>query len=360
MSFVRNQDVLYVPPVPACTPLPMLPDMVPVEGVPGSPPHPRATRRRQRASPPPSTRSGGFWEFFTAHIRNRNNPPRVPRGRAPLRRVVRTPRTLLGARSGPWWLRPTSRSSPGRSRPRASSSTSLRSGCSSTGSSSARSCPFTPGARSGTPSHDVQTGKTPGPSAKETRAGPLTASTSRRSSVYATALSLGVLVYSFARVSAGGLASRCGLLHPGTALVLPAPREGRPVQRGPGPPTPPRNTSIPTLRPPGSARTAAGPSSGAANPDTAMCSKRGDVAGGGVKDDQAPRPQGRATGRDLRPQLSAGPGSPSICGTAATSEVAARITGHEFTHTTQLYNRLQEEISLDEIERIHIQAERGP
>ena len=35
-------------------------------------------------------------------------------------------------------------------------------------------------------------------------------------------------------------------------------------------------------------------------------------------------------------------------------EVAARIAGHESTRTTQLYNRLAEEISLDEIERIHI------
>ena len=35
-------------------------------------------------------------------------------------------------------------------------------------------------------------------------------------------------------------------------------------------------------------------------------------------------------------------------------EVAARIAGHESTRTTQLYNRIQDEISLDEIERIHI------
>ena len=35
-------------------------------------------------------------------------------------------------------------------------------------------------------------------------------------------------------------------------------------------------------------------------------------------------------------------------------EVAARIAGHESTRTTQLYNRVREEISLDEIERIHI------
>lgn len=35
-------------------------------------------------------------------------------------------------------------------------------------------------------------------------------------------------------------------------------------------------------------------------------------------------------------------------------EIAAQIAGHESTRTTQLYNRLEEELSLDEIERIHI------
>ena len=35
-------------------------------------------------------------------------------------------------------------------------------------------------------------------------------------------------------------------------------------------------------------------------------------------------------------------------------EVAARLADHESTRTTQLYNRLPEETSLDEIERIHI------
>lgn len=37
-----------------------------------------------------------------------------------------------------------------------------------------------------------------------------------------------------------------------------------------------------------------------------------------------------------------------------TLETAARIAGHESTRTTQLYNRLPDEVSLDEIERIHI------
>ena len=35
-------------------------------------------------------------------------------------------------------------------------------------------------------------------------------------------------------------------------------------------------------------------------------------------------------------------------------KVAVRIAGHESTRTTQLYNRVQDEISLDEIERIYI------
>ena len=35
-------------------------------------------------------------------------------------------------------------------------------------------------------------------------------------------------------------------------------------------------------------------------------------------------------------------------------EIAARIAGHESTRTTQLYNRMHEELALDEIERIHI------
>ena len=37
-----------------------------------------------------------------------------------------------------------------------------------------------------------------------------------------------------------------------------------------------------------------------------------------------------------------------------TLETAARIAGHESTRTTQLYNRVDDELSLDEIERIHI------
>lgn len=35
-------------------------------------------------------------------------------------------------------------------------------------------------------------------------------------------------------------------------------------------------------------------------------------------------------------------------------ETAAHIAGHESTRTTQLYNRVQEDVSLDEIERIRV------
>ena len=92
--------------------------------------------------------------------------PRLPRGRPPLRRVVRTPRP----------------------RPRASSSTSRRSGCSSTGSSSARSCPSTPRARSGAPSTSSRPARPR--SSPPRRRGPCsTASMSQRWWVFATARS---------------------------------------------------------------------------------------------------------------------------------------------------------------------------
>ncbi len=44
-------------------------------------------------------------------------------------------------------------------------------------------------------------------------------------------------------------------------------------------------------------------------------------------------------------------------------ELATRIAGHASTRTTQLYNKLPELVSLDEIERIHMRGvarRRGP
>ena len=88
----------------------------------------------------------------------------------------------------------------------------------------------------------------------------------------------------------------------------------------------------------------------------------------GRNDALLPQPMTRATALKMIKRRAARAGLPrEICahtfrGTGITEylrnggdlEVAARIAGHESTRTTQLYNRLPEEISLDEIERIHI------
>ena len=109
-------------------------------------PHPSAARRRRRSSPPPSAPSGASGS---------SSPPTSGTGTP----AMRTSRPSGGSRSGAsaeasplarssrWWSRPTSRSSLGHAHRRPSSSTSRRCGCSSTGSSSARSSHFTPRVR---------------------------------------------------------------------------------------------------------------------------------------------------------------------------------------------------------------------
>ena len=69
-------------------------------------------------------------------------------------------------------------------------------------------------------------------------------------------------------------------------------------------------------------------------------------------DDQAPRPTGGVPRRDLRPQLPRHWDHESLRN-GGDLEVTARIAVHESTRTTQLYNRLNEEI-----ERIHTLAYR--
>ena len=80
----------------------------------------------------------------------------------------------------------------------------------------------------------------------------------------------------------------------------------------------------------------------------------GDVAGHGAPDDQAPGAASRTAGGRSARTASVGTGITEYLRNGGDLEVAARIAGHESTRTTQLYNRVQEEISLDEIERIHI------
>ena len=66
----------------------------------------------------------------------------------------------------------------------------------------------------------------------------------------------------------------------------------------------------------------------------------------------------RAKAVGLPPQICAhsfrGTGITEYLRAGGTLETAARIAGHESTRTTQLYNRLNDEVSLDEIEKIHI------
>lgn len=80
-----------------------------------------------------------------------------------------------------------------------------------------------------------------------------------------------------------------------------------------------------------------------------------DVAGDGTPDDQTAGAKAGDASRGLRVQLP-GAGIMEYLPNGGVLEVAARIAGHESTRTTQLRNRVQEEISLDEIERIHVRG----
>lgn len=58
--------------------------------------------------------------------------------------------------------------------------------------------------------------------------------------------------------------------------------------------------------------------------------------------------------REITPHSFRATGITEYIRNGGTEEKAARIAGHESPRTTQLYNRVQEDVSLDEIERIHI------
>ena len=73
-----------------------------------------------------------------------------------------------------------------------------------------------------------------------------------------------------------------------------------------------------------------------------------------TQDDQVPRPIRSGLPVEIYAHSFRGTGITEYLRNGGDLEVAARIAGHESTRTTQLYNRLNQEISLDEIERIHI------
>ena len=126
--------------------------------------------------------------------------------------------------------------------------------------------PFNPASSVRGPRHVVKTGKTPVLSAEETRALLDGIDVATLAGLRDRAL-LGVLVYSFARVSAAVSMRVADYYTPGAALVLSAARERRAIQRGPGPPLGAGLRRRLPRRSPASATTTAAPSSAPALPD---------------------------------------------------------------------------------------------
>ena len=211
---------------------------------------------------------------------------------------------------------------------------------------------FNPASSVRGPKHVVRTGKTPVLSAKETRALLDGIDVSMLSGLRDRAL-LGVLVYSFARVSAAVSLRVADYYTQGPRAFFRLHEKGG------------RYNVVPAHH-------------------TAQAYVDAYLAGAGIADDRRgplfrscepgrrdalqARAMSRLSALRMIKRRSRKAGLPAeICahsfrGTGITEylrnggdlEVAARIAGHESTRTTQLYNRLAEEISLDEIERIHI------
>ena len=212
--------------------------------------------------------------------------------------------------------------------------------------------PFNPANSVRGPKHVVKTGKTPVLSAAETRALLDGIDLSTLAGLRDRAL-LGVLVYSFARVSAAVSMSVADYYTQGPRSFFRLHEKGG------------RYNVVPAHH-------------------TAQAYVAAYLAAAGIADDRRgplfrpcpsgrndallDRPMTRTTALKMIKRRAHQTGLPrEICahsfrGTGITEylrnggdlEVAARIAGHESTRTTQLYNRLPEEISLDEIERIHI------
>ena len=163
--------------------------------------------------------------------------------------------------------------------------------------------PFNPASSVRGPKHVVKKGKTPVLSAEEARELLDGIDLSTLAGLRDRAL-IGVLVFSFARITAAVSRRVSDYYTQGEALLLPAPREGRAVQRGAGASfgagirgrvpggrgvrRGPEGATFPEL-PPGTAGSTGVP---------------GDVTGDRTPDDQAPGEKGGAARRDLRAQFS--------------------------------------------------------
>ena len=312
---------------------------------------PVPARRRPRSSPPPPHAERRFWEFFTAHIRNPNTPLAYL---AAVRRfatwcerrgvaldqvepmvVAAYVEQLSGALSAPSvkqhlaalrmlfdWL------------------------------VVGQVLPFNPASSVRGPKHVVKTGKTPVLSAAETRALLDGIDLSTLAGLRDRAL-LGVLVYSFARVSAAVSLRVADYYTQGPRSFFRLHEKGGRYNVVPA-----HHTAQAYV---GAYLAAAGIGADRRGPLFRSCEP-------GRRDALQDRAMSRLSALKMIKRRAGQAGLPTeICahsfrGTGITEylrngrdlEVAARIAGHESTRTTQLYNRLQEEISLDEIERIHI------
>ena len=212
--------------------------------------------------------------------------------------------------------------------------------------------PFNPASSVRRPRHVVKTGKTPVLSAKETRALLDDIDVSTLAGLRDRAF-LGVLVYSFARVSAAVSLRVADYYTQGPHSLFRLHEKGG------------RYNVVPAHHAAQACvdayLTAAGIADDRRGPLFRSCES-------GRRDALQDRAMSRLSAlkmikrRARKAGLAAEICAHSFRGTGITEylrnggdlEVAARIAGHESTRTTQLHNRLHEEISLDEIERIHI------
>ena len=212
--------------------------------------------------------------------------------------------------------------------------------------------PFNPASSVRGPRHVVKTGKTPVLSAKETRALLDGIDVSTLTGLRDRAF-LGVLVYSFARVSAAVSLRVADYYTQGPRSFFRLHEKGGRYNVVPA-----HHTAQAYVD---AYLTAAGIGEDRRGPLFRSCEP-------GRRDALQDRAMSRLSALKMIKRRARKAGLPAkICahsfrGTGITEylrnggdlEVAARIAGHESTRTTQLYNRLNEEISLAEIERIHI------
>ena len=328
----------------------MVPDLLPIDTSAGSPPTTPRTTTPALFSPTGRARQR-FWEFFTAHIRNPNTHLAYL---AAVRRFAEwcERRGLALDQVEPMVVAAYIEQLSGALSPASVKQHLAALRMLFDWLVVGQVLPFNPASSVRGPKHVVKTGKTPVLSAKETRALLDGIDVSTVVGLRDRAL-LGVLVYSFARVSAA-VSLRVA------DYYAQSPRSFFRLHEKGG-----RYNVVPAHH---TAQayvdaylTAAGIGEDGSGPLFRSCQpgRRDALQDGAMSRLSALKMiKRRARKAGLPAEICAhsfrGTGITEYLRNGGDLEVAARIAGHESTRTTQLYNRLPEEISLDEIERIHI------